>query len=112
MIRFRYIDKIPAIFRNKYFLTVFLFLIWIILMDSNNLLLRIREVRELRKLKSDKEYYTNKIENDKNKLKELKTDNHNLEKFAREQYRMKKPDEDLFIVLTPREDRQINKKNK
>lgn len=112
MIRFRYIDKIPAIFRNKYFLTIFLFLIWIILMDSNNLLLRIREVRELRKLKSDKEYYTNKIENDKNKLKELKTDNHNLEKFAREQYRMKKPDEDLFIVLTPREDRQINKKNK
>jgi cell division protein FtsB len=112
MIRFRYIDKIPAIFRNKYFLTIFLFLIWIILMDSNNLLLRIREVRELRKLKSDKEYYTNKIENDKNKLKELKTDNHNLEKFAREQYRMKKPDEDLFIVLTPREDRQINRKNK
>jgi len=112
MIRFRHIDKIPAIFRNKYFLTVFLFLIWIILMDSNNLLSRIREIRELRKLKSDKEYYTNKIENDKNKLKELKTDNHNLEKFAREQYRMKKPDEDLFIVLTPREDRQINKKNK
>ena len=81
-------------------------------MDSNNLLSRSREIRELRKLKSDKEYYTNKIENDKNKLKELKTDNHNLEKFAREQYRMKKPDEDLFIVLTPREDRQINKKNK
>ncbi|HOU01879.1 MAG TPA: hypothetical protein PK719_05900 [Bacteroidales bacterium] len=112
MIRFRYIDKIPVIFRNKYFLTVLAFLIWIILMDSNNLLSRIREVRELRKLKSDKEYYTNKIEEDQSKLKELKTDNHNLEKFAREQYRMKKPDEDLFIVLTPREDRQINRKNK
>ena len=112
MIRFRYIDKIPVIFRNKYFLTVLAFLIWIILMDSNNLLSRIREVRELRKLKSDKEYYTNKIEEDQSKLKELKTDNHNLEKFAREQYRMKKPDEDLFIILTPREDRQINRKNK
>jgi cell division protein FtsB len=112
MIRFRYIDKIPVIFRNKYFLTVLVFLIWIILMDSNNLLSRIREVRELRKLKSDKEYYTNKIKEDQEKLKELKTDNHNLEKFAREQYRMKKPDEDLFIVLTPREDRQINRKNK
>jgi cell division protein FtsB len=112
MIRFRYIDKIPVIFRNKYFLTVLVFLIWIILMDSNNLLSRIKEVRELRKLKNDKEYYTNKIEEDQGKLKELKTDNHNLEKFAREQYRMKKPDEDLFIVLTPREDRQINRKNK
>jgi len=112
MIRFRYIDKIPVIFRNKYFLTVLVFLIWIILMDSNNLLSRIKEVRELRMLKNDKEYYTNKIEEDQGKLKELKTDNHNLEKFAREQYRMKKPDEDLFIVLTPREDRQINRKNK
>ena len=112
MIRFRYIDKIPVILRNKYFLTVLVFLIWIILMDSNNLLSRIKEVRELRKLKNDKEYYTNKIEEDQGKLKELKTDNHNLEKFAREQYRMKKPDEDLFIVLTPREDRQINRKNK
>jgi len=112
MIRFRYIDKIPVIFRNKYFLTVLVFLIWIILMDSNNLLSRIKEVRELHKLKSDKEYYTNKIEEDQGKLKELKTDNHNLEKFAREQYRMKKPDEDLFIILTPREDRQINRKNK
>lgn len=112
MIRFRYIDKIPVIFRNKYFLTVLVFLIWIILMDSNNLLSRIKDVRELRKLKSDKEYYTNKIEEDQRKLRELKTDNHNLEKFAREQYHMKKPDEDLFIVLTPREDRQINRKNK
>lgn len=81
-------------------------------MDSNNLLSRVKEIRELRKLKSDKEYYTNKIEEDQSKLRELKTDNHNLEKFAREQYRMKKPDEDLFIVLTPREDRQINRKNK
>ncbi len=112
MIRFRYIDKIPVIFRNKYFLTILVFLIWIILMDSNNLLSRVKEICELRKLKSDKEYYTNKIEEDQSKLRELKTDNHNLEKFAREQYRMKKPDEDLFIVLTPREDRQINRKNK
>ena len=53
----------------------------------------------------------NKIEVDKSKLKELKTDNHNLEKFAREQYRMKKADEDLYIILTPQEERQINRKN-
>ena len=45
------------------------------------------------------------------KTSELKTDNHNLEKFAREQYRMKKPDEDLYIILTPSEDRRITRKN-
>ena len=56
-------------------------------------------------------YYTKKIEEDKRKLNELKTDNDNLEKFAREQYRMKKKDEDLYIVLTPAEDRKIRKGN-
>jgi len=111
MIRFKFINKIPSIFRNKYILTLLIFFIWLIFLDSNNLISRYREMRELRKLKNDREYYLNKIENDRSKLRELQTDNHNLEKFAREQYRMKKSDEDLFIVLTPKEDRKITRKN-
>jgi RNase adaptor protein for sRNA GlmZ degradation len=111
MIRFKYINKIPPIFRNKYILTIIVFFIWLLFLDSNNLIARYREIRELHKLKNDREYYINKIEDDRRKLRELKTDNHNLEKFAREQYRMKKSDEDLYIVLTPQEDRRITRKN-
>lgn len=111
MAYFKFSDKIPAIFRNKYLITILLFLIWIILLDSNNLLSRLRDMRELRKLKNDREYYINKIEEESRKLRELKTDNNNLEKFAREQYRMKRPDEDLYIVLTPREERKISRRN-
>lgn len=112
MIRLKFINRLPAFFRNKYILTILIFLIWLLLLDTNSLISRYREVRNLRQLKKDKEYYINKIEVDKSKLKELQTDNHNLEKFAREQYRMKKPDEDLYIVLTPKEDRKIRRKNK
>ena len=112
MIRFKFIDKIPVIFRNKYVLTIIIFLVWILLFDSNNLISRYKEVRELNKLKTDREYYINRIASDKQKLHELKTDNHNLEKFAREQYHMKKADEDLYIILTPKEDRQIMRKNR
>jgi len=111
MIRFRLIDKIPAAFRNKYFLTILIFLIWLILLDSNNLIARYKELRELNRLRKDREYYLNRIEADKKKLLELKTDNDNLEKFAREQYRMKKADEDLYIILTPKENRKITRKN-
>jgi cell division protein DivIC len=88
-----------------------IFLLWILLLDSNNLISRVRDMRELNSLRNDKQYYTNKIDVDKRKLKELKTDNKNLEKFAREQYHMKKADEDLYIVLTPQEDRKIARKN-
>lgn len=111
MIRFDFIDKLPEVFRNKYFLTIIIFLVWLLLLDSNNLISRYRDMRELHKLKTDREYYIKKIEADRQKLHELKTDNHNLEKFAREQYRMKKPDEDIFIILTPAEDRRITRKN-
>jgi cell division protein FtsB len=69
-------------------------------------------MKELRNLKTDREYYLKRIEYDRQKLHELKTDNHNLEKFAREQYRMKKKDEDLYIILTPSEDRRITRKNR
>jgi cell division protein FtsB len=111
MIKFRFIQKIPAAFRNKYILTILIFFIWLLLLDSNNLLARYKEIRELHKLRNDREYYIKKIEVDKRKLRELKTDDDNLEKFAREQYRMKKPDEDVYIILTPQEDRKITRKN-
>ena len=112
IIRLGFMEKIPQVFRNKYILTSIIFVVWVLLLDSNNLIDRYKEMKELHKLKIDREYYTKKIEDDKQKLHELKTDNRNLEKFAREQYHMKKPDEDLYIILTPSEDRKITRQNK
>jgi cell division protein DivIC len=111
MINFNFINKVPQPLRNKYILTIVVFIVWLLLFDSNSLISRFKDMRELHKLKIDREYYVNRIETDRKKLYELKTDNHNLEKFAREQYRMKKPDEDLYIILTPSEDRKITRKN-
>lgn len=108
-LKFKYSDKIPPFLRNKYFLTITIFVVWITLLDTNNLLERFQQMSDLHKLKQEKEYFTNKIEADKKKLNELKTDDHNLEKFAREQFKMKKKNEDLYIILTPREDRQRKK---
>ncbi len=55
-------------------------------------------IRNLNKLKADKTYYEEKIKNDRQKMKELMTDDESLEKFAREQYLMKKPNEEIFVV--------------
>jgi cell division protein FtsB len=109
-LRFRYADKIPSFLRNKYLLTIIIFVVWILLLDTNNLIERYRQLSEIRKLKAEREYYIKKIEEDRRKLNELKTDNDNLEKFAREQYKMKRKDEDLYIVLTPKEERKIRKR--
>jgi cell division protein FtsB len=112
MLRFKYADRIPPMFRNKYVLTIVIFVVWVTLLDSNNLIARYKDIRELHKLRMDREYYIKRIEEDKQKLHELKTDKHNLEKFAREQYHMKKSDEDLYIILTPSENRKIDRRNR
>lgn len=111
MIKLKIISKIPPAFRNKYILTIIIFLLWLLLFDSNNLISRYKDMKALRKLKAEREYYIERINTDRKKYNELKTDNRNLEKFAREQYRMKKSDEDLYIILTPQEDRRITRRN-
>ena len=95
--------------RNKYIIAIVLFIIWILLFDNNNLIDRFHDMKALRQLQRDREYYTNRIEEDRRKLNELKTDNENLEKFAREEYHMKKDDEDIFIIVTEEEDKEKKK---
>jgi len=105
-------EKLPPRMRNRYVLTVLIFLVWIVLIDSNNFIDRFRKVHTRNSLGREKEYYMERIEDDRRKLKELRTGNDNLEKFAREQYHMKKPNEDLYIIVSPDEERKIRRENK
>ena len=91
--------RVSPLLRNKYLLTIAIFIIWMLLFDSSNWVDVLREHNKIRKLKAEKEFYLQKIENDRNRLKELQTDTDNLEKFAREQYLMKKSNEDVFVVM-------------
>ena len=95
--------------KNKYVLTLIIFFVWILLFDSNNLVDRFSQMRSLKQLEKDREYYMERIEEDSKKLNELETDKANLEKFAREQYLMKKEDEDIFVVIDEEEEKKGKK---
>ena len=92
-------DKIFGILKNKYVLALIVFIVWVSVFDTNNLIDRIQTTRERNQLVKDKKYYQERIEQDTKRLKELKTNNENLEKFAREQYLMKKDNEDIFVIV-------------
>lgn len=98
------VQALIKILKKKYLLVSILFIVWITIFDGNNLIDRFSALRKLNQLKNDKKYYTEKIKSDSKKLKELKTDNDNLEKFAREQYLMKKDNEDIFIIIDKSEE--------
>lgn len=98
MFRKQNISRFLNILKNKYVLTSLVFFVWLLFFDQNNLLDRKKYVKEYKQLLKDREYYLEKIEEDKRRLEELQTNDANLEKFAREQYLMKKDDEEIFVI--------------
>jgi len=92
-------QTIQPLFKNKYFITAFGFLIWIALFDQNNLIERYTLNRKIDQLEEEKEELAKKIEQNNRKMKELKGSNEKLEKFAREEYLMKKDNEVVFVIV-------------
>ena len=84
-------------------LTIAVFAIWMLFFDQNNIVDRIRMSLEIRQLEDDREYYLEQIRKDSARLNELTTNKENLEKYAREQFLMKKSNEDVFVVIEEKE---------
>ena len=91
--------RIGKALRNKYVLAFLIFLVWLLLFDQNNLAERRKSTAEFNQLLLEKKYYLQKIDEDRKRIDELKTNTENLEKFAREQYLMKKDNEDIFVIV-------------
>ena len=95
----RFLRIAYKILKNKYILSLIIFFVWLLIFDRNNLIDRVKFVYKLNEMERQKEYYETRIEQDSRKLNELKTNRVNLEKFAREQYLMKKPNEEIFVIV-------------
>jgi cell division protein DivIC len=92
------LKKLPPALKNFYVVTGLCFLVWMLFLDSNDLISRFKLGAKLRNLNNEKEYYQAKITDVKKDRQELMTDKELLEKFAREKYLMKKEKEDIFII--------------
>lgn len=92
-------DRIPKIFKNFYFIAGFIFLIWMVFLDNNDLISQLRLSSKYNDLIEEKEYYQEKIKEVEIDRQGLLSDEELLEKFARERYLMKKENEDLFIIV-------------
>ncbi len=93
------IEKIPPICRNKYVLCLLVFAVWMVFFDDRDVITtHFRYKKELNSLKESKTYYQEQIAATRQELEKLQSDPVLLEKYARERYRMKRDNEDLYIV--------------
>ena len=91
------LKKIPNWLKNKYMITIVVFMVWISFFDQNNFFTQYDFVKELESLEKDKTFFIEELTKTRQELNDLTTNPVTLEKFAREKYFMKKDNEEIFV---------------
>ncbi|MDO4190182.1 MAG: septum formation initiator family protein [Bacteroidales bacterium] len=84
--------------KYKYPITLAVFLLYLTFFDNCSFLRRIKVVRECVQLNKEIERYQAEYQADSIRLHELTYNREALEKYAREHYKMKKPEEVVYII--------------
>ncbi len=95
------LSRIPALLKNKYLLAGTAFAVWMVFFDRNDLFTQHNRKQELRALEKSKAYYADQIAKERKSLEELQRNPAAIEKYAREQYGMKRDNEDVFVIVKP-----------
>jgi cell division protein DivIC len=95
------LKRIIRVVRNKYLVALCLFLAWVLFFDSRDIFTQLEKRQELNNLLETKRFYEKEISVARKQLSDIQNNAAALEKIAREQYKMKKPNEDLFLMEEP-----------
>jgi cell division protein FtsB len=91
--------RLLELLRNKYFLAIIAFAVWMLFFDKNDMLSQYEYRSAVTKLQQEKDFYLKEIAMVKKDLNELDSNLSTAEKFAREKYFMKKDNEDVFVIV-------------
>lgn len=83
--------------RYKYIIALSVFAVIVIFLDENSVIRRMKYDREIRELQSEISKYKAEYEESTRKLNELTANPEAIERIARENYLMKKPNEDIYV---------------
>jgi len=90
--------RLPAFAKNKYLIAFTAVFVWMLFFDKNNLIQQYRLHKQQREMQREKQYYLEEIRRDSTDLHSLQNDLEALERYARENYLMKKEGEDIYII--------------
>lgn len=85
--------------KNFYFIFTVLFVVWMVFIDSNDIVSQFTLRMKLRDLEKQKEFYQERKDKIKAEGEEMTSNYELLERFAREKYLMKKETEDLYVIV-------------
>jgi len=92
-------QKLLRLARNFYVATGFGLLVWMLFLDANDLISQAMNAWKLRGLREEKAYFQQEITRIQQQRREIFGNERLQEKFARENYLMKKEKEDVYVLV-------------
>ena len=89
--------KIPSYLKNKYGLTLFVFLIYVLFLDDLDVFSIISQKQKLNKLEIQRDDMKNQLISTRSTLRKLNKINY-LEAYARSEKFFKKENEEIFVI--------------
>jgi cell division protein FtsB len=83
---------------NKYVISVLVIFVFVVFIDENSVVKRVKLEREISSLKKEIKYYQKLRDSSEKKLDNINSGKDELERIAREDYLMKKADEDIYLI--------------
>ena len=83
---------------NTYVVVVAFFLFITFVVGDSNLYKRYTYDEKIRRLEREIRHYKKEIETDRKKLDDIRTNREGLERYVREEFYMKRANEDVFII--------------
>lgn len=91
-------ERAVSLVKNKFLVSGLAFVVWMCFFDRYDIATQYSYQQEKSKLEYEKEFYTTEIVNLEQSIKDAQYNPSEIQRIAREKYKMKKENEDIYIV--------------
>ncbi len=91
-------ERLVNTIKNKYLIAIVAFVIWMCFFDRYDIATQYDFQIEKNKLENEKAYYVNEIGSIEQSIKDVQYNKNEIQRIAREKYKMKKDVEDVYII--------------
>ncbi len=92
-------ERLLNLLKNKYFITSIAFVLWMLFFDRNDVATQYSYQNQKNNLEEEKNFYMTENEKIESTLKNIRYNAEEVQRIAREKYKMKKEKEDIYIVV-------------
>ncbi|MCI0922562.1 FtsB family cell division protein [Sphingobacterium rhinopitheci] len=99
-------ERLMSVVKNKFLIAGLAFVLWMVFFDRYDLPTQYNFQNQKTKLEYEKEFYTTEITNIERAIKDVQYNQVEIQRIAREKYKMKKDNEDIYVIMEvePQED--------